>query len=245
MIVKYRTLAKITAGKLLTKLQSGDYDFMSALDDDYRDIHNILKNMYEEVVATSTSEYYVDSHMGLKLYVYLNKQPWFSLRAAADDGFWRYLSVKVVPDIVAERWDYYKAERFYSNPAHMWLKMIWWHTHFFWEGNEENTETLLANPNFNTDTALNLIDRVGRRGYNVELFRNIVREYSVIPNDVIKKDSQSRTGSDNLFRAIMRLNTARITVVEPALCEGGISEYVKSLIKKVIKVNDYGFISGN
>ena len=47
-------------------------------------------------------------------------------------------------------------------------------------------------------------------------------------NDRVKKYDKHAT----LFRTIMKLNTARTLVIDPALYSGGADEYVKSLYRE-------------
>ena len=52
---------------------------------------------------------------------------------------------------------------------------------------------------------------------------------------IVKFKKQLTSGSDSLFRAVMRLNTARGLVEDPCLCIGGVEGYVGSLYKDLIK----------
>ena len=49
-------------------------------------------------------DYQFDVLFGLKLYDILRKDDNFSNRVAANDEIWRFLSIKVIPDIVHARW---------------------------------------------------------------------------------------------------------------------------------------------
>ena len=82
------------------------------------------------------------------------------------------------------------------------------------------THDMLLSKNFTTDTIEALVERPGSEGYNVKLCRKIVEYYS----------RASYMGSmSELFRSVMKLNTARTMVMEPALCEDGIDGYVRAL----------------
>ena len=80
------------------------------IDGDYSVIRNDLVDLFVAVKDNAiekgykVQDYYVDEQFGILLYMYLTRQTWFNLRLAADDGFWRYLSIKVVPYIVSARW---------------------------------------------------------------------------------------------------------------------------------------------
>ena len=90
--------------------------------------------------------------------------PGFNLRAAANDDFWRYLSIKVIPDVVAERWGYENESHYWSKPARIWLRSIWWYVHLSWQGDMQTTAKVLEASCFTTDSILNLEERTGRKG---------------------------------------------------------------------------------
>ena len=216
-----------------------NYPALPSVDDSYVSIRNDLQEMNRQIrqkaqnnTSGKRSEYYIDVHMGLALYNYLWKKPGFTLRAAADDGFWRYLSVKVVPDIVSQRWGRDNSDHFWSKPTRIWLRSIWWYVHLSWQGSYDSTKELLESPHFTTDTILNSEERNGRRGTCVEAYRYIIYFYSKVPETVLKQFTRGKSGnSDDLFRVVMKLNTAKMMVMEPALCLGGEREYARTLFK--------------
>lgn len=215
-----------------------NYPALPYIDESYIPIRNDLQELNrrvrqdaEDASAENRSDYYyIDAHMGLALYEYLWNQPGFSLRAAANDGFWRYLSIKVVPDIVAQRWGKDNNDHYWSKPTRIWLRSIWWFVHLAWQGNYESTKKVLESPHFTTDTILNFEERNGRKGTCVDAYRSIIYFYSKVPEQVLKQYSRGKSGnSDDLFRVVMKLNTAKMMVMEPALYLGGAKEYAKAL----------------
>jgi hypothetical protein len=176
-----------------------------------------------------TNKYLFDLTYGIKLKEYLDGKEWFNLRVAADINFWRYLSVFVVPNVVLVRWESKAIDRYWQKPARIWLRSIWWYAYLGWNINAEKTFDVLSKPVFNTDIILNTVERTGRKGTNIETYKSILHTYSKVSNEVCQKFSKSSSQSDTLFRAVMRLNTAKILVTEPSLCENGISGYVKNL----------------
>lgn len=197
-------------------------------DPDLRTLIMDLKDGYSKIINdprfgfVQKKDYYKDYMFGLFMYDYFSKKNWFSLRTASDADFWRFLSVKVVPDIVKNRYDcnpkYYGG----GNSNRIWLKTIWWFIHLSWQGTLENTRRILLRNQFTTDTILNLGDRSGRNGVHVDTYRKIVQFYAEIP-------SEYKSRSQDLFRTVMKLNTAKILSVEPSLCSGGEEEYVRTL----------------
>ena len=193
-------------------------------------IQEMNKTVRNEANDLSDAKYYIDVHLGLLLYEYLWSIPEFSLRVAANDGFWRYLSLKVAPDVVAQRWGKDNDDHYWSKPTRIWFRSIWWFVHLSWQGDYESTKKLLETPFFTTDTILNFEERNGRRGTCVEAYREIIKCYSSIPESTIKMyGSRKKGNSDDLFRVVMKLNTAKMLVMEPALCLGGEAAYAKGL----------------
>jgi len=97
------------------------------LEGEYAAIRNDLTNLFESVrisaeeKSSKARDYYIDAQFGILLYMYLAKKTWFSVRLATDDGFWRYLSLKVIPDIVAVRWGKDNDSHYWSTPGRIWL----------------------------------------------------------------------------------------------------------------------------
>lgn len=161
--------------------------------------------------------YDFDLLFAIRLYDILGLNNNFSNRAASNDEVWRFLSIRVIPDIVHSRWGMNEAR--YMTSRRIWLKNLWWYIHLSWNGDTERTYEILKNNT--TDTVLQLVERPGV-GYYVSLYREIMLQYSCI-ND------PSRT----LFRKVLKLNTALLPVTYPELISGGIKEYVSYLFRKV------------
>jgi len=150
--------------------------------------------------------YDFDLLFAIRLYDILGLNNNFSNRAASNDEIWRFLSIRVIPDIVHSRWGMNEAR--YMTSRRIWLKNLWWYIHLSWNGDTERTYEILKNNT--TDTVLQLVERPGV-GYYVSLYREIMLQYSCI-ND------PSRT----LFRKVLKLNTALLPVTYPELISGGI-----------------------
>jgi hypothetical protein len=152
----------------------------------------------------------------------MKQKPWFTDRLASDDGFWRYLSLRVVPDLVGERWGNTNADHYYTKPSRIWLKTMWWYFYLSFNKDVETTKEMLLSEAFSTDTILNLVERTGRSGTNISVYRNIMSKYASL-EDV----------SDKVFRSIMKLNTVKAVVIEPVFSTGGVSGYVDSLFNEL------------
>lgn len=217
------------------------YPMLPKIDNEYmiirKDLQNYDEKVRNEAIEKEKKEYYQDVHFGLFLYEYLLKQPGFNMRTAANDDFWRYLSIKVVPDLVAKRWGKDNDAHYWSKPARIYLRCIWWYIHLSWQGDVEKTMKVLDSPCFSTDSILNLVERTGRKGTYIGVYRCIMYYYSKLSLEEIerfnKSDAISKGKKEDLFRVIMKLHTAKVMVMEPELYPGGEMEYVKSLFRDV------------
>ena len=163
-------------------------------------------------------DYKFDILFGIKLYEILDEDNSFFNRYASNDDIWRYLSVKVLPDIVHARWEFNEAH-FYKTSRRIWLKTTWWYIHLSWQNDSNMTYEILKNNS--TDTILQLVERPGI-GYNIELYREIMKQYSLYEDP-----------SRNLFRKVLKVNTAKLLTTSPELVNGGIKNYVSSLFEAV------------
>lgn len=203
---------------------SPDYSIIRS---DLLQIYSIAKN---EASDSERKEYLTDVLFGLRLYDYLSQKSWFNLRTAANDGFWRYIAVAVIPDIVADRWGINKDNYFWKQSNRLWPKTTWWYIHLTWHNSIEETKNILCSKNLNSDTIQGIVERTGKKGTFVEVYREIIYKYSLLEyTTIVKFKKQLSLGSDSLFRAIMRLNTARSLVTDPCLCKDGVIGYVDSL----------------
>ena len=113
-----------------------------------------------------------------------------------------------------------------------WPRQRPWRLHLSWQGNIKSTEQILESCNFSTDTILNLEERTGRNGTYIDVYRMIMYFYGNLPASTIDEFNKRIRKNDKhatLFRTIMKLNTAKSVVIDPALYLGGTIEYVKSL----------------
>ena len=196
---------------------------------EYSQLRRLLLEEHSRIISripersVSGNEYKYDYHFGIYLYLILINESRFSMRIVADDGFWRFLSIKIIPDIIFDRWGI-NPERYWKNPRRMWLKTLWWYTHLSWQGDTAKTIDILAGNT--TDQIVQLVERSGSSGYRVELSRCIMRQFQ-------KEKTGLASGGTDLFRKVMKLNTARLKVFEPGLVTGGEEEYAKQLFKTI------------
>lgn len=236
--MKIKTFSRGEAQKAMEEWLA-DYPSLPVIDDDLLYIRNDIQELNSQVRMAASeqdgakrNDYYIDAGLGLKLYEYLQSQSWFTLRTAANDGFWRYLSINVAPDVVAQRWGKDNADHYYRKPTRIWFRSIWWYVYLSWQGDMKTTKAVLFSKHFTTDTILNFEERTGKKGTDVEAYRKIIYYYSRISEQIIRNYSkETGGGGDDLFRVVMKLNTAKMMVMEPALCLGGEDEYARGLFR--------------
>lgn len=195
----------------------------------YKELRNDICNIFAETLAElqigpemiskKNYSYQVDYIFGLKLYLLLNDKYKMNLRSAASAEVWRYLSVRIVPDVIEMRYGTDHPDRFWKKPKRLWLRVLWWYIYLSWQGNIEDTIAIIKDNS--TDEILQLVDRCGRGGYRVELYREIMKQHGQL-------DPAERRKS-KIFRKVMVLNTAHVQAIEPGLVLGGEKQYVSDL----------------
>lgn len=234
-----KTLSRAEASSAWLEWLNMSESTLPNIDSEYAKIRTDIENIYDKVIEiadtnNTNKEYFIDYKFGLMLYDYLNNTHNMSIRTAADDGFWRYLSLKVCPHLIEKRWGKDNEGRYWSRPSRIWFRQIWWYVHLSWQNDFETTEEVLKSPRFSTDTILNLVERTGRKGTYIEVYKYIMYYYQYISESEMQRFKSlynSKNRKDDLFRIVMKLNTAKSMVIEPALYEGGIDGYVRSLFE--------------
>lgn len=194
---------------------------------------NIMKAYKESLNEINTDSenlkqykniYKFDCIFGIKLYeIFSSGEYKIKNSIASDDGIWRYIQMCVVPEIIASRWGIENRDRFYKISRRLYLKILWWYVYLSWNDNLEDTKKIIIDELNTSDTLAQLVERSGRDGYRVELYR-----------EIMKQKVEAKINSQE-FRKLMVLNSARVKVINPYLVNGGIKEYVYKLIKDVRK----------
>lgn len=206
-----RTLGREQARRRFEELRNSGFEAPSGLSGRLLEIRQEILEVSNQVA--DAAEIYKDRRIGMALYLCL-PPPVITLRGAADDGIWRFLSLDVLPDVVYMRSPSGREEWFWNSKWRIWLKRIWWWIHLSWQGGEEKTLEVLSG--WTTDTVAQFIERSGK-GFRVELWRRIAAE------------SAERRVSESHFRRVMKLNTALLTSVEPTVSEETMIAYVEHL----------------
>lgn len=235
-----------SAEKLMLEFENSSLLLKNAkLDENYKILRSELTAIRSRILGVNSAQnnykfnhkkYDYDLEFGLEMYVLLMEgySGVFTLRNFANNSFWIYLSVIVIPDIVAERWGEDNHVRSYSTPRRIWLSTLWWYIHLSWQGDKESTRDILSENS--TDHIMNLVERASR-GYDIDLYRSVMYYYSKITKDLkVMNDRQT-------FRSLLILNTTHIQTVEPQLVVGSYDGYVLYLFEKLgLKFEDDQFI---
>lgn len=187
--------------------------------DIYKIFYDVVKELDIKVEDVVKAGYKFDYKFALKLYKLLNEKYNFNKNIASNNSIWRYIQIKVCPYLVYLRWGN-NPEHFYSRPSRLWLKNLWWYIFLAWKNDEETTLKILEV--HNSDTFVQLVERTGKYGYRVELYK-----------EILYKRCMYEINAD-VFRRIMVLNTMRVKVVDPYLVDGGIEAYVDELYKDAL-----------
>lgn len=217
-----------TAENNFERLDSNTFQSFT-VDEKYNELRNDLVEIRDKVFDNHNFDnveklgYAFDLTFGLELYELLNNKYNFKLRHAANNDIWRFLQIEIIPDIVHSRWEFNEA-RFFTANRRLWLKTLWWYIHLGWDEDKPTTYNNLKENT--TDTVMQLVERPGI-GYNIDLYREIMKKYTQYSTD----DNDSRL----MFRRVLILNNARISTITPELAEGGIERYVETLYHDVMR----------
>lgn len=210
--------------------ESKSFNFEKGYTELRKDLCMLFESSLQELeinefeIAQKNNSYQLDLNFGIKMYETLNSKYGMNVRLASTPGVWRYISVAVVPDLVEKRYGIDHQDRFWKKSKRLWLRVLWWYIYLSWQGTAQQTFNILKDNS--TDEILQLVDRCGRGGYRVELYRALMKKNSELdPAERRKK---------GLFRKLMVLNTARVQVIEPALSDGGEEGYVDSLCEYIL-----------
>lgn len=215
-------------------LRQGWYNLeVSGVPEEYLPLRESICKLFKSLGGTtieSTKMSPIDIHIGLELYEELG-QLGFSVTDATNDDVWRFISVKVFPDITycryptpekaqREKGQRINQKRFFSGKWRIWLKTLWWYIYLSWQGTSYETKAILEGNGSNTLS--HFIETPGR-GHRVDCNRMLMKEYARRKPRVTPK----------MFDAAMKLYGAECRVVEPALTSGGVAGYCRRLFDTI------------
>jgi len=217
------TLSKSRAASIFETFTETNLESPERLGRIAKELQQDLEAAYQSIqddVDVTKDRYKFDLYYGLEMYELLQDKYHFTERIASQPNFWRYLSICMIPHVVYQRQGL-KEKVFYEDTTRIWLRQIWWYIHLSWQGDKEATYEILKNNT--TDTVVQLVDRSGKRGFKINLTRHLM--YELGTRDIQQKEK--------VFRQIMKLNTAQLSLIEPELVIGGIRAYTSNLFSYV------------
>lgn len=201
----------------------------SKLDSTYSKLRTDILEMAGSNVEKS---YEFDLNFALKLFEYFSKLEDFSEVVASNYGFWRYVCLNVVPDLIEKRKGL-NSEYFYSKNVRLYIPSMWWFIEISYQGNIQSTRKLLEN--LNTDYILQFVERPGRDGTYVNVMRLIFKYICSLPKSV----TNVKVGNANLMRRVLMQHTA-CNPNYNLIFEDKTDEYVRLLFKNCgVNISDY------
>lgn len=197
--------------------QSIPSNYFEKLSNEYQDMRSELLSFYDE----KKENYDLDLNFALKLYEYFSSIPEFDETIASNYDFWRYVCIKVVPDIIYKRHGWVDAY-FYEKNVRMYIPTMWWYIHLCYQGDIEKTYEILKG--FNTDYIMQLVERPGRDGMYLNISRAIMKKLSSLP----KKIQNQKINGVLLYRRVLIQNTAKANNYNLVI-EGKENDYVEEL----------------
>lgn len=213
--LKLRPLTRAQSQRRFADLKSASFQPQSDLPEPVLRLRSAVIRSFDSAPTKTPIEQ--DRAMGLALYGELGPGK-LTLRDAADDSIWRYLSLDVFPDFVLKRSGSEQDAWFWSSRWRIWLKRTWWLIHLSWQDDAASTAKVLKN--WTTDSVAQFVERPGS-GFRVELWRGIARE-----------NAQRRFNQDQ-FRSVMKLNTALLATFDPTVSQELIRPYVVGLFDNI------------
>lgn len=219
--MNWTKLKRNAASRKFDEMKEADAFEPGTLNADYPDIRAAVRDSLPLFASSGLEAGVYDIRAGFALYKILNERG-FGVRQAADDGIWRHLSIIVLPDYVHSRWDKSQEARFWRHRSRIWLRALWWFVHLSWQGDEATTRASVDG--MSTDDVVQIVERPGRRGFRVELYRAMVQA------------AGARPPGQRKIRQLMKLNTATVVMIEPSAFRGGVSRYVQALYQQVDQI---------
>jgi len=214
-----------TADKFNELMEDWETGIKANLSADYLELRRGLIKLHSDasaIVVSGIGRYQSDLSFGIGIYKMLRDEYDMNSCIASDDDIWRYIQMRVVPDIIFERWSEGEGKnrindsRFWRDPRRIWLKTLWWYIHLSLQ-NESLEETKSILQHNGSDDISQLVERSGS-GYRIELYRSIMRRYSTADRS-----------DGKLLRKVLKLNVIRCATVEPLFASDDIIEYVEDL----------------
>lgn len=221
--MKYEHLNREEAKKAFKKIKDNGRvcdDWFISLKPDYQVMRNELHSLVPNPILKT---YEFDLMFGIRLYEYFNNLEGFNEAIASNYDFWRYICIKVVPDIIIQRHGFVDSY-FYEKNVRIYISTLWWFIEMSYQGDTESTYNCLKR--FSTDYILQFVERPGRDGMYIDVARCMFKYLNILPKEVINE----KKGNQTLVRRLLIQHTAK-NVNYNLVVEGKTDEYVIGLFK--------------
>ncbi len=235
--MRFRELENEKARLIYESLENGtvliDDAFFVDLDEDYK---KIRADLLSWITANPIEKNYAfDLKFAIKLHNYFSKENMegFGESVASNYAFWRYICLKVMPDVIRDRHGFVK-EYFYAKGVRLYASTLWWYVEMCYQGSDEETYECLKR--MSTDYILQIVERPGRDGMFLEVSRRIAYYLAKLPEEVVSRQYNNQT----LLRRVAIQNTAKGPNYNLVL-DDKVDEYVVGLFKSCgVEVSEYG-----
>ena len=210
------------------------------LEEPYITIRKELKTAFDRCIKkaankeydTRSQAYGIDLEMAGVIYKILHSYD-FNIKNASEQEIWLYFNRRVIPDILIERYGNQSdkrpklvRDRFFENPRRYYMCMLWWFIHISWQDTGEGFQsdlnaTLNMLKKCQSNDISQLIERAGRDGYPLTVYKEIMVQYC--------RQCLNETQTDDLLSKVLQLNIIHMVNTEPDLIETGLSGYVSDL----------------
>lgn len=234
--MKIQVLSRAQSKRAYERIKEGcdflSIDWSNQLDSDYLAIRYYLVEKYNELKRSGYKDYKLDYRFSLIFYDFFHRKEWLTDRIAADYDFWSYIALIVIPDLVFDRFGAEDDKHYYAKGLRIWPYTLYWYAHLSWQGDIKSTEIILSSSRCCSDTILNLVERPGRNGTYIDLYRNIMFYF-------VNCNPSKNVDSIKLFRSIMKLTLAKPLVIDPDLYSGGTRAYANEIVKECFDKIDF------
>lgn len=190
--------------------------------------------------AVGKSPYQQDLLYGRELFRVLSNASWFNWGVATNDDFWRFLSVCAIPNVVFDRFANEKnetigtdalKEHFYAKHGRIYPFSLYWIYRICDQGSLEKTYEFLSKPCFGTDMILNVAERMGPKGFRVDVYREILQRFADLRHE---EYSKSIGAPNQILRSLLVQHGVKNAVFIPESHEGGVEGYIEELFVTVL-----------
>ena len=196
------------------------------INDEYKDLRQQLVKAWEESKqkVSKIKSYDFDLELSLRIYVIFSTL--FDKVSLASYDFWRYISLRIIPDLLYERWGN-SPLHFYKKTVRIYPYTLFWYIKLSWQGSVDSTKVILSKKFLTTDTILQVVERPGTKGVDLNYYKNLLVHFCSLPE-------KSKLPYGDILRKVLTLNTSRSFNLVIDYYDGGTIGYVSDLFDDVL-----------